>query len=151
MTGNLDNVMDRLALHYEKDAKIESRIKGAMIYPIVLSIVSVSVVIFLIAVVMPTFIGMFAGAGMDLPLPTRILLGISNAIRGYWYLFLIGIAGIAFLFVRIVNTESGRYRYDALKFKIPIVKSTMDKIVTARFTRTLGSLLVSGIPLNGCA
>ncbi len=116
MTGNLDNVMDRLAIHYEKDAKIEGRIKGAMIYPIVLSIVAITVVVFLIVVVLPTFMQMFAGAGMDLPLPTRILLGISDAIRGYWYLFILAIVGLVLLFIRIINTESGRYRYDALKF-----------------------------------
>src|SRR5690606_38745823 len=81
MTGNLDNVMDRLAIHYEKDAKIISRIKGAMIYPIALSVVAITVVIFLITVILPTFIGMFEGSGVPLPLPTRILLGISNFIR----------------------------------------------------------------------
>ncbi|NBG87533.1 type II secretion system F family protein [Isachenkonia alkalipeptolytica] len=147
MTGNLDNVMERLAVHYEKEAKIESRITGAMIYPIVLSVVAITVVVFLLVVVMPTFIGMFEGAGMDLPLPTRILIGISNALRDFWYLFILGAVGLGFLFNRFVNTETGRYRFDALKFKIPIVKSSMDKIVTARFTRTLGSLLSSGIPL----
>ena len=147
MTGNLDSVMERLALHYEKDAKIEARIKGALIYPIALTIVSVSVVIFLITVVMPTFMGMFADAGMDLPLPTRILLGISDFLRGYWYIAIIIVVVLTFLTVRILNTERGRYAFDSLKFKIPVVKSSMDKIVTARFTRTLGSLLTSGIPL----
>lgn len=150
MTGNLDNVMERLAVHYEKEAKIEARIKGAMIYPIVLSIVAVTVVIFLLTVVMPTFIGMFEGAGMDLPLPTRILMGTSNAIRNFWYLFILGAVVLGFIFNRFINTETGRYRFDSLKFKIPIVKNSMDKIVTARFTRTLGSLLSSGIPLIDC-
>ena len=147
MTGNLDNVMDRLALHYEKDAKIEARIKGAMIYPIAISVVAITVVVFLITFVLPTFMQMFAGAGMELPLPTRILLAISDFIRDYWYLLILIIVGLVILFIRIINTESGRYQFDALKFKVPVVKQSMDKIVTARFTRTLGSLLVSGIPL----
>jgi len=147
MTGNLDNVMDRLAIHYEKDAKINSRIKGALIYPIALSVVAITVVIFLITVILPTFIGMFEGSGVPLPLPTRILLGISHFIRDYWYIVIAVIATFAYLITRYINSESGRYRYDSLKFKIPVVKGSIDKIVTARFTRTLGSLLRSGIPL----
>lgn len=147
MTGNLDNVMERLAVHYEKDAKINSRIKGALIYPIALSVVAITVVIFLITVILPTFIGMFEGSGVELPLPTRILLGISDFIRDYWYIVIAGIGTIVFLVTRYINSETGRYRFDSLKFKIPVVKSSIDKIVTARFTRTLGSLLRSGIPL----
>lgn len=147
MTGNLDNVMNRLAIHYEKDAKINSRIKGALIYPIALSVVAVTVVIFLITVILPTFVGMFTGSGVDLPLPTRILLGISSFIKEYWYIVIVGIGTSAYLITRYINSESGRYRFDSLKFKIPVVKSSVDKIVTARFTRTLGSLLRSGISL----
>lgn len=147
MTGNLDNVMNRLATHYEKDAKINSRIKGALIYPIALSVVAVTVVIFLITFILPTFVGMFTGSGVELPLPTRILLGISNFIKVYWYIVIAGIGASAYLITRYINSESGRYRFDSLKFKIPVVKSSVDKIVTARFTRTLGSLLRSGISL----
>lgn len=147
MTGNLDNVMNRLAIHYEKDAKINSRIKGALIYPIALSVVAVTVVIFLITVILPTFIEMFSGSGVDLPLPTRVLMGISDFIREYWYIVIAGIGASTYLFTWYINSETGRYRFDSLKFKIPVVKSSMDKIVTARFTRTLGSLLRSGISL----
>ena len=146
-SGNLDNIMERLAIHYEKDAKINARIKGAMIYPIALSVVSVAVVIFLITVILPTFTGMFTGAGMELPLPTRILLGLSDAIKNYWYIFIAAFALISYITGVYISSPTGRYRFDELKFKIPIVKSSIDKIVTARFTRTLGSLLKSGIPL----
>lgn len=146
-SGNLDNIMERLAIHYEKDAKINSRIKGAMIYPIVLSVISVVVVIFLITVILPTFTGMFTGAGVELPLPTRILMGLSDAIKNYWYIFIVGIGVISYLAGAYISSPTGRYRFDELKFKLPIVKGSIDKIVTARFTRTLGSLLKSGIPL----
>lgn len=146
-SGNLDNIMERLAIHYEKDAKINARIKGAMIYPIALSVVSVAVVIFLITVILPTFTGMFTGAGMELPLPTRILMGLSDAIKNYWYIFIAAFALISYITGVYISSPTGRYRFDELKFKIPIVKSSIDKIVTARFTRTLGSLLKSGIPL----
>lgn len=146
-SGNLDNIMERLAIHYEKDAKINARIKGAMIYPIVLSVISVVVVIFLITVILPTFTGMFTGSGVELPLPTRILMGLSDAIKNYWYIFIGAIVLISYLISAYINSPTGRYRFDELKFKLPIVKGSIDKIVTARFTRTLGSLLKSGIPL----
>lgn len=147
MSGNLDNIMERLAIHYEKDAKINSRIKGAMIYPIALSVISVVVVIFLITVILPTFTGMFTSSGTELPLPTRILLGISDFIRDYWYIVIGAVGLLIFVVNRYLNSSVGRYQFDALKFKLPVVKGSMDKIVTARFTRTLGSLLRSGIPL----
>lgn len=147
MSGNLDNIMERLAIHYEKDAKINSRIKGAMIYPIALSVISVVVVIFLITVILPTFTGMFTSSGTELPLPTRILLGISDFIRDYWYIVIGAMGLLIFVVNRYLNSSVGRYQFDALKFKLPVVKGSMDKIVTARFTRTLGSLLRSGIPL----
>lgn len=147
MSGNLDNIMERLAIHYEKDAKINSRIKGAMIYPIALSVISVVVVIFLITVILPTFTGMFTSSGTELPLPTRILLGISDFIKGYWYIVIGAVGLLIFVVNRYLSSSVGRYQFDALKFKLPVVKGSMDKIVTARFTRTLGSLLRSGIPL----
>lgn len=147
MSGNLDNIMERLAIHYEKDAKINSRIKGAMIYPIALSVISVVVVIFLITVILPTFTGMFTSSGTELPLPTRILLGISDFIKDYWYIVIGAIVLLVFVINRYLSSTVGRYQFDALKFKLPVVKGSMDKIVTARFTRTLGSLLRSGIPL----
>ncbi len=147
MSGNLDNIMERLAIHYEKDAKINSRIKGAMIYPIALSVISVVVVIFLITVILPTFTGMFTSSGTELPLPTRILLGISDFIRDYWYIVIGALGLLIFVVNRYLSSSVGRYQFDALKFKLPVVKGSMDKIVTARFTRTLGSLLRSGIPL----
>ncbi len=147
MTGNLDTVMERLAVHYEKEAKINSRIKGAMIYPMVLSILSIVVVIFMITTILPTFTGMFVSSGMELPGLTQFLLDISDFITEFWYIVIGVSALIVYLIKRYIDSEAGRYRFDALKFKIPIVKSSMDKIVTARFTRTLGSLLKSGIPL----
>ena len=101
----------------------------------------------MITVILPSFTGMFMGAGMELPLPTRILLGISDFIKEFWYIVIAAIGLIVFLVNRYISSETGRYRFDSLKFRIPIVKSSIDKIVTARFTRTLGSLLKSGIPL----
>jgi type IV pilus assembly protein PilC len=147
MSGNLDNVMGRLSTHYEKESKIESKIKGAMIYPIVLSAVAIVVVIFMLIVVMPTFLTMFEGSGVPLPGPTRFLLGVSNGLINYWYIVLAVVIGAFFIIRAILNSEQGRYAFDQAKFNLPLVKGPMIKIVTSRFTRTLGSLTASGLPL----
>ncbi|GEN55987.1 type II secretion system protein F [Halolactibacillus alkaliphilus] len=147
MSGNLDNVMARLAMHYEKESKIESKIKGAMVYPIVLSAVAVVVVIFMLIVVMPTFLTMFEGSGVPLPGPTRFLLGMSNALINSWYIVLVIVIGAFFTVRTVLRSEAGRRTFDQLKFRLPLIKGPMLKIVTSRFTRTLGSLTASGLPL----
>lgn len=147
VSGNLDTIMERMAVHFEKENKLEQKIKSAMIYPIILSIVSIAVVIFLLVAVMPTFIGMFESSGEVLPVPTQILLNISNWLTEFWYLFL----GVVILsitgFMLYKETPSGKTTLDNIKLKIPIVKDTNVKIITSRFTRTLSTLMSSGIPL----
>lgn len=147
MTGTLDEVLGRMAEHFEKENKINSKIKGAMIYPIILSIVAVFVVIFLLVYIMPTFIGMFTSSGVPLPLPTRMLLAASDALTKYWYVFLIAVFALGFSISRILQTNQGKKAFDQLKFKLPVVKASITKIVTSRFTRTLSTLLASGISI----
>lgn len=147
VSGNLDVIMERMAIHFEKEFNIENKVKGALIYPVVLSIVSIAVVIFLLTGVMPTFIGMFESSGTGLPTPTRILLNMSNRLENYWY---IDISIIFLIFIGIKfysHTNSGRLLFDTIKLKIPGIKRTNIKIITSRFTRTLATLLSSGIPL----
>ena len=146
-SGNLDTIMDRMATHYEKEFKINNKIKNAMVYPIILSIVSMVVVIFLLTFVMPTFIEMFEDSGAPLPTPTRILLSMSNFLQQYWYL-LIGIFIILVsVMYQIVKTHQCRLFLDKLQLKLPILRGTTEKIVTSRFTRTLATLSASGVPL----
>ena len=147
VSGSLDNVMIRMADHYEKEHKINSKIKSAMVYPIILSVVATLVVIFLLTVVMPTFLGMFEGSGVPLPLPTVILLAISNFLRNFWYLFFGAIAAVVYLIRRALMTTEGREVFDRWKLRLPVIKGLTRKIVSARFTRTLSTLLASGIPL----
>lgn len=147
VSGNLDTIMERMAVHFEKENKLENKIKSAMIYPIILSIVSIGVVIFLLIAVMPTFIGMFESSGQALPLPTQILLNISNWLTEFWYLFLGGVILAMAGFILYRETPSGRITLDTIKLKIPVVKDTNVKIITSRFTRTLSTLMSSGIPL----
>ena len=147
MTGNLDNVLAKMSEHYEKENKINSKIKGAMVYPAVLSVAAVSVVIFLLTFIMPTFTGMFTSSGVELPLPTRILMGISDALKNYWYIFIAVIGAIIFSINRYGKTETGKRQFDNLKLRIPVVGSSVTKIATSRFTRTLSTLMASGIPI----
>ena len=147
VSGNLDTIMERMASHYEKENKIENKIKNAFIYPAILSIVTIGVVIFLIVVVMPTFIGMFESNGALLPLPTRILLSISNSIKNFWYLYIL-IIGLAVGSLNAYKkTVSGKLFFDGLKIRLPIIKDFNIKVITSRFARTLSTLMSSGIPL----
>jgi len=147
LTGNLDNVLERMSTHYTKENRINSKIKGAMVYPAILSVLAVSVVIFMLAVIMPTFVGMFEGSGVPLPAPTRFLMSVSDAIRDYWYIFIAVIAGIVFLIRRITKTVEGKRFFDKLKLSMPLIKGPIAQIATSRFTRTLSTLLASGIPI----
>ncbi len=147
VSGNLDTIMERMAVHYEKESKLEQKIKSAMIYPIMLAVVSIAVVVFLLVSVLPTFISMFEGSGQALPGPTQILLDISNWLSSYWYIFISMVLGLILAFVVLRRTPGGRRFLDNLKLKIPVVKDTTVKIITSRFTRTLSTLLASGIPL----
>ncbi|MCT4595185.1 MAG: type II secretion system F family protein [Anaeromicrobium sp.] len=147
VSGTLDIIMDRMAVHYEKENKINNKVKGAMMYPLILSIVSILVVVFLLTFVMPTFVGMFTGSGVELPLPTRILLAISGGITKYWYILVVFLIVTFYGLKKYIDTDRGQFLIDHIKFRIPIVKGTTQKIVTSRFTRTLSTLLSSGIPL----
>lgn len=147
VSGNLDIIMERMALHFEKENKIENKIKNAFVYPAVLSIIAIAVVIFLLTVVMPTFIGMFETSGSILPGPTRALLAMSDWLTNYWYIFIGIVFIIIFFIISFGKTEGGKIFFDNLKIKIPGLKKMNIKIITSRFTRTLSTLLSSGIPL----
>ncbi|WIF94513.1 type II secretion system F family protein [Caminicella sporogenes] len=147
VSGTLDIIMERMANHYEKENKIQNKVKGAMVYPIILSIISLGIVTFLLTFVMPTFVGMFEGSGVKLPLPTRILLSISDFLKSFWYAVIIATAVGVYILKIYIKTESGKVLFDNIKMKIPVVRGTTQKVVTSRFTRTLSTLLSSGIPL----
>lgn len=147
VSGNLDNILERMAIHFEKENKLENKIKSALIYPIVLIVVSVSVVLFMLIGVLPTFIEMFESSGAELPAMTLFLLKTSKTLQKYWYLFFGGIAALSIFSLYIKSTNEGRRSIDLLKIKTPFIKKTNQKIITSRFTRTLSTLMSSGIPL----
>lgn len=146
-TGKLDEVLERMSEHYNKELKTSRQIRGAMIYPAVLAFLAVAATLVLLYVVIPNFSGIFEQSGVALPLPTRIVLAASNFVQSYWYILFGGVGLLVFLFLRYRSTEAGRYQLDQLKLKMQVVKGPMQKIVTARFASTLATLTSAGIPL----
>ncbi len=146
-SGTLEEIMGRIAVNFEKDIVVQNKIKTAMVYPTALIIITVLVVIFLLTSIFPMFVGMFTGSGMELPGPTRFLLGLSDAIKTYWYIILIATAASIYIVRRFLGTKEGRLTFDNLKLTLPVLKTMLIKIYTSRFTRTLSTLLVSGISL----
>jgi type IV pilus assembly protein PilC len=147
VSGNLDTIMLRMAEHFEKENKTENKVKSAMVYPAVLAVVSVAVVVFMLVFIMPTFIGMFEGSGTELPGPTQFLINLSNSMQTHWYIYMSAVIAIVFGISMYMKTEEGIMFFDSLKLRLPVVKTTSTMLVTSRFTRTLSTLLSSGIPL----
>lgn len=145
VSGQLDLIMGRMAAHFEKETKLQSKVQNAMLYPLIVSFVAFFVVVFLITYVLPTFVDMFTGFGVALPFPTRILLALSSIISQYWHLLLGFAFAIIYLFKHYSRTEKGQYRVDSLKLKLPIFGDVNRKVATSRFSRTLSTLLISGI------
>jgi type IV pilus assembly protein PilC len=146
--GILDTILQRLATYMEKFAKIKSQIKGAMIYPSVILFVAVAVVALLMVVVVPMLGNMFSDMGGALPLPTRIVIAISNFLSGWGGLYLlIIIIGFFVGLAQSRKTYQGRKITDAIALKMPIVGTLIQRVSVAKFTRTLGTLLSSGVPI----
>ena len=145
--GVLDRVLTQLAIHYEKQAEINGKIKAALYYPATIVAVAIVVVIFLLTSVVPTFTSMFASNGALLPLPTRILLGISGFMQNYWWLILLTLVFIIILFSRLKKTPKGEFLFDQFTLKIPVFGKMMQKVYISRFANTLAILLASGVDL----
>lgn len=147
VSGNLDSIMLRMSNHYEKENRINNKIKNAMIYPIVLAIVAIAVVTIILVFVMPIFVEMFTSSGVQLPTSTKILLGLSNGLRNNFILIIILLIAIIFLIRYYFKTDNGELFINKFKLSFPIIKGLNQKIVVSRFTRTLATMLASGIPL----
>jgi type IV pilus assembly protein PilC len=145
--GVLDNVLLRLADNIEKEVELRRKVKSAMTYPVVVVALVMLILSAMLLFVVPQFESIYAQLGGDLPLPTRILLSLSNAVRTYWYVFLLLILGTAFALRRYKKTDRGRAQLDAVKLKIPVFGGLFHKTALARFSGTLGMLLRSGVPI----
>src|SRR5947209_10175692 len=145
--GILDLILQRLATYVEKAVKLKSAVKSAMIYPVSVISIAVLVVGALLKFVVPIFGNLFAGLGVDLPLPTRIVMGMSNFIGRFWWLAIAMGVGAVFAVKQIRTHPKGRFFFDKLLLNLPVVGMLLRKIAVARFTRTLGTLITSGVPI----
>jgi len=148
--GILDNILQRLATYIEKAEALKRKIKGAMVYPAVVLSVAVLATSFMLIFIIPTFARMFSGFGAELPLPTKIVMGLSSFLRAYWWALVGGMIAAVVGIQRYYLTEKGRIQIDTLLLKIPVLGDVLRKGAVARFTRTLSTLISSGVPiLNG--
>src|SRR3954467_7709506 len=145
--GILDTILLRLATFLEKNDAIVRKVKGAMIYPaVIFSVPGIAIAVLLIFVI-PTFQSMFASVNLALPLPTRIVIGASNVLKNFWWLIIIIGVGSVVGINRYNKTESGRLNIDKLMLKMPVLGDLLRKSAVSRFTRTLGTLISSGVSI----
>lgn len=148
--GILDLILNRLAVYLEKADALQRKVKSALTYPAVVLVTALGACLFMLMFIIPTFAKMFTDFGGELPLPTKIVMGISDFLRDYWYLLAGGTIGFIVGYNRYYATDSGRRVIDRAMLKIPMLGIVIRKGAVARFTRTLGTLISSGVPiLNG--
>ena len=146
--GILDTILQRLSTYIEKSVKLKRAVKSAMVYPVSVLLVAVGVITLLLWKVVPVFATLFTGLGVDLPLPTRIVIGLSNFVGSiFGFLIVVFFVGAAVGIKVWYATPTGRMMLDTLLLKLPVMGLLLRKIAVARFTRTLGTLISSGVPI----
>jgi type IV pilus assembly protein PilC len=145
--GILDTILKRLATYIEKAVKLKSQVKSAMIYPVAVIVIATLVVGVILWKVIPTFAALFSGLGADLPLPTRVVIALSDFLVRYMPFIIVGLGAAAYGFKQYYATEAGKRVVDGVTLKAPVLGLIMRKIAVARFCRTLATLLASGVPI----
>ena len=145
--GILDTILGRLAVFLEKNDALVRKVKGAMIYPSVIMGVAVIAVIVLLWKVIPVFQKMFASVNLELPGPTKFVIGLSDILQNYWWAMIAGAIAAGFLFKRAYATPGGRLAIDKFALRIPVLGDVLRKSAVSRFTRTLGTLISSGVSI----
>jgi type IV pilus assembly protein PilC len=145
--GILDIILQRLATYVEKAVRLKAAVKSALIYPVAVVGIAGLIVAALLKWVVPIFANLFAGLGVALPLPTRIVIGLSAFIGSFWWVIIAAGIGIVFGLKQIRKSPRGRYYFDKVLLHLPVVGSLLRKIAVGRFTRTLGTLITSGVPI----
>lgn len=146
-SGSLETAIERMAIQFEKDAKISGMVKKAMIYPIILIVVMIGVVIAMMMFVIPNFMDMFEGLDAEMPFMTVMVINMSNFILDKWWLLILIVAGIVFAYKSYYKTDAGRHMIDRLKIKIPVFGVLTVKTACARFSRIMSTLLSAGMPM----
>jgi type IV pilus assembly protein PilC len=149
MGGVLDEVLERLASFMEKDFSLKKKVKSALTYPVVILVMALAIVFFLVTYILPTFVSLFEGMNLTLPLPTKILIGVTKGARNPAIVIpVLGLVVAAFVGInRYVQTPYGKRQYDLLKLNLPVFGLLNKKVSISRFCRTLGTLLSSGVPI----
>src|SRR5437016_3584770 len=145
--GILDVILQRLAQYVEKAVRLRSAIKSALIYPVAVVSIAVLIVGALLKWVVPIFANLFVWLGVTLPLPTRIVVGLSAFVGHFWWFFILGSVALFYGIKQIRKHPKGRYLFDKMLLKLPVMGTLLRKIAVARFTRTLGTLITSGVPI----
>lgn len=146
--GTLSTVLNQLTISRESNEALASKIKGALIYPVIMTIVGLFIVVFMITFIIPKVVPIFQQFDIQLPLPTQIVLGISYLVSTYWIQFIVLTVACIFTFRRFLRTSRGERIKDGLLLKIPILGNIIKKIITFRFAQTLATLLTSGVELK---
>ena len=145
--GILDDILNRLALLAEHDAETRARVKTAVRYPMIVVIAICVAFVFLVSFVIPKFAVIFESLKTELPLPTRILIGINHAVQHYWYFMIIGISAFVWGVIRYVGTPVGRWHWDKVKLKLPVFGVLFQKVALSRFARIFSAMQKSGISM----
>jgi type IV pilus assembly protein PilC len=145
--GILDAILKRLAVYIEKNVKLKGQVKSAMIYPIAVISIAVVVITVILWKVIPTFAALFAGLNAQLPLPTRVVIWLSNAVVTFMPIIIVAVIGTSYGLKRYYATDSGRHAIDRLALRAPVIGSILRKIAVSRFCRTLSTLISSGVPI----
>ncbi len=145
--GTLDIILNRLSTYMEKAMKLKSKVKGAMTYPASVLVISIAVLALLLLKVIPVFQKMFEGMGGQLPAPTQFVISTSQFVQSYFLFMVAGVVLAIYAFKRYYRTEKGRLRIDALILKAPVFGPLLNKVAVAKFTRTLSTMLGSGVPI----
>jgi type IV pilus assembly protein PilC len=145
--GILDIILNRLAAYIEKAAKLKKKVKGAMTYPIVVMVIAIMVVAVILIFVIPVFEAMFADFGKALPVPTQIVVALSEFLQNYILYIVVGFVLLIFAFRRFYKTKKGRALVDRLILRLPVFGMLIRKVAVAKFTRTLGTMISSGVPI----
>jgi type IV pilus assembly protein PilC len=145
--GILDIILQRLATYVEKAVRLKAAVKSALIYPVAVVGMAVLIVGALLKWVVPIFANLFSGLGVSLPLPTRIVMGLSGFVQAFWWMFFVGGFALFFGIRQIRKHPTGRYYFDKMLLQLPVMGTLLRKIDVGRFTRTLGTLITSGVPI----
>ncbi|MFH1645407.1 MAG: type II secretion system F family protein [Candidatus Omnitrophota bacterium] len=147
VSGKLPVILTHYAKLFEGEMMLKEKIKSAMFYPFILLAMGMTIVLFLVTFIIPKFADIFMQLGMDLPIITQVLYKAGTSIKQSWYIIFIIVVGLVFLYKKLMATKKGRYSFDKLKLRLPVLGPLYLKIAVSRFSRILGTLLNSGVPI----